>query len=247
MESESTMQSTLTLSQIALLHPAAVPVLEKFNLDYCCHGKQTLEQACEGDLNKYNTVQEALKSVTGQQGERPIDFQNMELNKLIFHIVNHHHRYVKEFMPVIQAHLQKVSTKHGEGHPELKRIFELFAELVTEMTMHMKKEESVLFPAIVQIEDIYKSGVNTDKTFPITVPISVMEKEHEQAGSILEMIRALTHNYTPPASACTTYQVTFKELKEFEYDLHQHVNLENNILFPRALKMLQNLIQASAN
>ena len=234
-----------TLSQIALQYPAAVPVLEKYNLDYCCHGKQTLEESCKDDVEKYNRVQEVLEKITTRETGNPVVFEIMELRILISHIVNKHHSYVRESMPVILAHLTKVAAKHGEGHPELKQVIKLFEKLADEMTLHMKKEEFVLFPAIGQMEKIRSSGNEVESKFAIEAPVRMMENEHEEAGNIMKEICELTSNYTPPSNACTTYQVMLKELQEFQGDLHQHVNLENNILFPRALKMQQDLLQAA--
>ena len=158
--------------------------------------------------------------------------------QLVNHIVTTHHYYVKNAMPLIAVHLEKVAAKHGVSFPEMMRVKELFEVIHQDMDQHMMKEESVLFPRILEIE----KGAGQEVLFSagyISGPIAMMEYEHENAGDALFEIRRLTHNYTVPPGACTTFRICLSELKEFEDDLHEHVHLENNILFPKALQLCE--------
>ena len=141
-------------------------------------------------------------------------------------------------MPVIVGYLQKVAFKHGDRHPELKQIIQLFTAVKEEMEQHMQKEEMILFPRIKEIEKMVAEGkeVNINSTYLLS-PVRMMEQEHDHAGSMLAEIRRLTDNFMPPADACTTYRLSFAALEAFELDLHRHVHLENNILFPKAMQL----------
>ena len=141
-------------------------------------------------------------------------------------------------MPQILSYLQKVASKHGEQHPEMLKVFELFAAVKEEMELHMQKEEQILFPRIQETEKMVNDGIEIriNHTY-LQAPINMMEQEHDHAGSILAEINKLTGNYHPPSDACTTYKLSFAALQAFEMDLHRHVHLENNILFPKALQL----------
>ena len=167
----------------------------------------------------------------------------MNLTQLSDYIFQTHHAYVKNEMPQIYAYLQKVSSKHGERHPELYKIFKTFAAVKEEMEGHMKKEELILFPRIKELQKLVDNE-NTNLQLNIAYlqsPITVMEQEHDHAGTLLNDIRILSNDYTPPQDACTTYRLSFAALEAFELDLHQHVHLENNILFPKAIGMFGEL------
>ncbi|HET9746458.1 MAG TPA: hemerythrin domain-containing protein, partial [Chitinophagaceae bacterium] len=158
-------------------------------------------------------------------------------------IVQTHHAFVKNEMPQIYAYLHKVASKHGERHPELRKIFQTFAAVKEEMEGHMKKEELILFPRIKEMERLANRG---KEQFQMNIgylqsPINVMEHEHDHAGTQLNEIRLMTSDYTPPPDACTTYRLSFAALQAFEIDLHQHVHLENNILFPKAIQEFKKL------
>jgi len=230
----------LSLANIVNKFPSAAGLFDKFDLDYCCHGKQTLREACKDDPAKFNKIEHALHRIAEDviTGIEYHNFENEDLGVLVNYIVNKHHKYVKESMPVILAHLEKVSTRHGDRNPELFEVYQLFDELKMDMEHHMYKEENILFPRIKQVNNSLKSSAisrSIDRNF-LNAPISVMEDDHEKVGNILHEIKKLTADYTPPPGACTTYRVSFDELKQFELDLHRHVHLENNILFPRAVE-----------
>jgi len=230
-----------TLASIVTGNHQAVPVLEKYNLDFCCKGKRTLAQACEEKGIKIESITEELKNLTNAAGKQQMPFTEMSAEQLISYILINHHFYVKQSMPAIFSHLHKVATKHGDRFPNMQKVYDLFVIIMREMTVHMEKEESDLFPRIKEVENLSRSG-RSSEILPgyIQIPVDAMEADHEEAGDILYEIRTLTNNYMPPADACTTFKVTLAELKEFEEDLHKHVHLENNILFPKAIRYENN-------
>jgi regulator of cell morphogenesis and NO signaling len=223
-----------TLAQIVNDNHQAASVFEKYNLDFCCKGKRSLQIACEEKNLQGELVAAEIDSVLQQQIKPLNDFNSFSLTELVEYIVSTHHAYTKRELSQIFTYLQKVSSKHGERHNELYRIFECFASLKEEMEMHMRKEELILFPKIEELETIDQSS---ELSMNIQVPISVMEDEHEHAGNLMEKIRLYSSNYTPPEDACTTYRLSFAALQALEKDLHQHVHLENNILFPKAIEL----------
>ena len=227
-----------TLATIVTNNHFTVPVLEKYDLDFCCKGKRTLADACTEKGISLEAISEELeKSSLTPTTKMP--FAQMTAEQLISYILIHHHFYVKQSMPTILGHLEKVAAKHGDRVPYMVEVLNLFKEIETEMTLHMHKEEVILFPRIKEVVVLQNTHQHSNLTADyIAAPIEVMELEHEHAGDILYKIRELTNNYTPPAEACTTFQVSLAELKEFEEDLHRHVHLENNLLFPLAEKML---------
>lgn len=226
-----------SLSSIALAHHQVIPVLEKYSLDFCCRGKKTLSEACaEKNIPLQQVIGEIREATNISKPVMP--FTEMTAEQLIAYIVTTHHFYVKNTMPVILGQLEKLVSKHGERYPYLKRVLQLFSEVKNEMDAHMIKEERVLFPRIKEITSMSLS--NKEMIYPaayILAPIQVMEAEHDHAGQCLFEIRDITHHYTPPEDACTTHRVCLEALKAFEADLHQHVHLENNILFPKAISM----------
>jgi regulator of cell morphogenesis and NO signaling len=224
-----------TLAQIVNENHEAATIFEKYDLDFCCRGKRSLEAACEEGQLPAETIAEELGVALKRNGSAPVDFDKMSLTALADYIISMHHDYTKKALPQIFYYLQKVSSKHGDRHTELYKIFEKFSELKDDMEMHMQKEELILFP---KIKDLEKAAQNNERSaFSIQIPITVMEDEHEHAGNLLKEIRDLSDNYNPPVDACTTYRLSFAALQAFEADLHQHVHLENNILFPRAIKL----------
>jgi regulator of cell morphogenesis and NO signaling len=228
----------LTLSQIVTDQFKAAAVFEKYSLDFCCKGKITLKEACQTKGIPLEAVVEELERVLadGSSAQEEV-FKQMTASQLIDYIVLRHHFYVRQAIPLIYSHLQRVTTKHGETFPWMHRVFNLFVAVADELNLHMKKEEEVLFPAIKQKEQAMQQGdASTSFGIPIKTVLMVMEKEHEQSGEWMDHIRRLTNNYLPPMNACTTHRICLAELKEFEEDLHRHVHLENYMLFPKALE-----------
>lgn len=220
-----------SLKNIALENHKAIPVLEKYSLDFCCKGGKTLEQACaEKNLVLHDVVDE-INTILGKNNKEAA-FNEMTAEQLISYILIHHHMYVKTNIPVIYNHIQKVAVKHGERFPYVQEVLVLFQEVATELIDHMEKEEKILFPRIKAMFSEEGKGQNIN----VEAPIHVMEMEHEKAGELLFKIREITQFYTAPETACTTHRIMLDELKAFEEDLHQHVHLENNILFPMAMQ-----------
>lgn len=229
----------LPLKSIALSHHEFIPVLEKYSLDFCCKGNKTLKDVCsekkisiEVILDEFNQCKPEVKN--------QMPFMEMTAEQLVSYILIHHHFYVKNSIPTIQHHLQKVVTKHGETFPKMLDILSLFKRVSDELISHMEKEEKILFPAIKQLFTNNKNA-ETEKSVPKSIidQISELKHEHETAGDLLNTIRTITNNYTAPLSACTTHRLSLEELKHFEENLHQHVHLENNVLFPKAAQFLE--------
>jgi len=227
------------MKDIALSNPAARQVLEDAGLDYCCGGGQSLHDAC---LHTDVPAEEILKRLRENSKDVSPDEANWTsapLSDLTRHIRERHHRYVREAIARVQTLLDKVVTKHGENHPEITDIQKLFTEVGREMIMHMQKEEQILFPYIDALEKAASTHGSMEPPFFQTVrnPIHTMMKEHDSAGELAKQIRKASAEYTLPADACTSYKALYQDLQAFEADLHQHVHLENNILFPRAVEM----------
>ncbi|MCF7922004.1 MAG: iron-sulfur cluster repair di-iron protein [Candidatus Marinimicrobia bacterium] len=214
-------------------------VFKSFDIDYCCGGKKTLEQACkENDLEIVGVVT-ALNEVVKQPKGSGIDYRQWKLDFLCDYIVNTHHAYVNNAIDQISMDIVKVLRAHGSPHPELLEIKACFDQLSSELTTHMKKEEIILFPYIKKMVQDQNSNQNPSRPpfGSIQNPINAMETEHVGAGKLIARIRNLSNDYTVPADGCTTYGVTLAGLHQFEEDLHQHIHLENNILFPSAIKL----------
>lgn len=227
--------------EIATANPAAARVFEDLGIDYCCGGNRSLSAACASANVAVETVLGLLE--TSQPPSETRAWNHAPLSDLTRHIVEHHHGFVRLESPRILSLLDKVSTKHGPAHPELSQISELFASLASELEEHMKIEEYILFP---YIESLTCAAEPTACFASVESPIQVMVDDHESAGAILSKIHALTGGYQPPADACAAFQTLYRKLEEFERDLHWHVHLENNILFPRAIAAEQERGKASA-
>jgi regulator of cell morphogenesis and NO signaling len=225
--------SNKTLSQIVTNHYQTARVFENHGLDFCCKGKRPLIEACE---EKHVPVEKILADLYEaiKSEENAGDFNNMSLTELAEYIVRVHHTYVKLNLPQIFNYILRVASKHGDNFPYMKEVYLLFAELKEEFEQHMVKEEKILFPRIKLLE--LNAAENTNASY-LQGPIDLMEEDHDRAGMIMQKIRELTNNYTAPEQACTTFRLTLDSLKAFEEDLHQHVHLENNILFPKALQL----------
>ena len=237
--------NTKSLAQIVTNDHRTAAIFEKYHLDFCCKGKRPLLQACTEQHLPVDEIVSELETVLQQDSKNTmINFDTLSLTQLADYIENTHHDYVKKESPQILAYLQRVAAKHGNRHPEMLKVFELLTEVKEEMEQHIQKEEVILFPRIKMLE---KGEQINQPIVYLEAPISVMELEHDHAGNLLDEIRKLTSEYNPPADACTTYRLSFAALKAFEMDLHQHVHLENNILFPKALAIFTQATEASLN
>jgi regulator of cell morphogenesis and NO signaling len=221
-----------TLSQIVKDHYETARVFENYGLDFCCKGKRSLVAACEENGIDISNITKELNEAL-QKETASTDFNRMSLTELTEYIVRVHHHYVKENLPQIDGYVQRVAGKHGDRFPNMVEVAKLFKELKTDFESHMLKEEKILFPRIKLLEITGTENVNDQQ---LRMPIDVMEDEHDHAGEIMQKIRKLTSDYTAPESACTTHRLSLEALKAFEADLHTHVHLENNILFPKALE-----------
>jgi regulator of cell morphogenesis and NO signaling len=243
-----TFEKNQTIRDIAIQHPESVRVFENLGIDYCCGGKRPLGEACE----KANVPIATLMQLLGELDNSGVSQEGQQWNVASFrnltaHIVNRHHRYVRDEAPRLETLLQKVVTRHGGAHPELGDIQETFRALSAELMSHMMKEERVLFPFLEQLEAAARSGGPVPVAcFPtVEFPISRMLAEHDDAGVLTARIRELSAGYQPPDDACPSYRGLYHGLEEFERDLHHHVHLENNILFPRAIEMERSLTETT--
>lgn len=227
------------VKDIALSNPAARQVLEDAGLDYCCGGGKSIEDACSQAGISPDEILNRLRQNTKDTGAADANWMATPLCELTHYIREKHHHYVREAIPRTQALAEKVAAKHGKNHAELADIRNLFAEVGQEMIMHMRKEEQILFPYIDALEQATNGDRAVEPPFFQTVknPVNAMMKEHDSAGNLVRQIRNLTVDYAVPADACTSYKALYEALREFEADLHQHVHLENNVLFPRAVEM----------
>ncbi|WP_394907643.1 iron-sulfur cluster repair di-iron protein [uncultured Mesonia sp.] len=214
-------------------------IFNAHGIDFCCRGNRKVNDVC--DLKKINKQQleNQLQQVFTEKTTGEPDFRAWPLDLLADYIEKTHHRYVSEKSPVLQQFLTKLCKVHGERHPELFTIHEAFNDLAKELASHMKKEELILFPFIRKMinHKITHQPLEKPHFGSVENPINMMEHEHTEAGELLQVIEKNTNGYTPPADACNTYRVTFAMLKEFEEDLHKHIHLENNILFPKAIAL----------
>ena len=233
--------TTQTVREIALENPASIRVFEAFGIDYCCGGRKPLAEACEAKNLSFDAVIAALKKGSANDAPATEDWSQKSLSSLAAHIVNTHHAYVRRELPRLAELAAKVVNRHGDTKPELPQIQAKVAQISEELTEHLAKEEVVLFPYINRFERAKEDGTAKPHGCFGTVanPIAMMTQEHDAAGTLMADIRELSSDYTPPVGACPTFLAFYNGLHEFEQDLHQHIHLENNILFPRALQMEQ--------
>jgi regulator of cell morphogenesis and NO signaling len=230
---------TQTVREIALELPHSIRVFERFGIDYCCGGRKPLGEACiAGDLSA-EEVLAALGSAANTAVPLPVDWSQVSLRRLIEHIVATHHAYVQRELPRLAVLAQKVVNRHGDTQAHLPAIQNTLAQLDDELTHHLAKEENILFPYIAALESaLVSGGAFPDACFgAVANPIAMMTSEHEAAGTLLAAIQSLSSNFVTPVGACPTYHAFYDGLKEFQQDLHQHIHLENNILFPRAIDL----------
>lgn len=213
-------------------------VFEEYGLDFCCKGNRSLSEACKEKNIEVGKVAEQLNQLTEKKNGN-LQADDWTLDFLVDYIMNNHHQYVRKMIPIITLHADKVASVHGENHPETINIADLFHAVRDELEMHLMKEERILFP---QIKQMVLTKNENSEFFPppfgtIQNPIRMMELEHTSAGDAMHRIRELSNNYLHPEDACSTFKALYSELKEFEEDLHKHIHLENNILFPKAIEL----------
>lgn len=231
-----------TVGQIAAKDIRKAEVFKKYGIDFCCGGKKSLKQVCEEKGLSLTTVEAELEGVK-QTVQASENYDRWNPDFLADYIFNRHHQYYYDEAPVIGELLEKVVGHHGDRFPELEDVYRLFVTLVQELNSHFAKEEKVLFPFIKALVRAKQSG-NADELknhFSIAGAVQMMEADHDAAGGILAELNGITNNYTAPEGACNSFQFLYKKLEELEDDLHQHIHLENNILFPKALALEKEL------
>lgn len=229
----------MTVREVAIELPQSTRLFETLKIDYCCGGNRPLAEACASAGVDVDNVMEMLAEASQSTPPDTGEFANASLPDLITHILNTHHVFTKSELERLQSLTNKVVAAHGANHPELIELCELFQKLSADLKPHMFKEEQVLFPYMMAMAQAaeQKHAAPFAPFGTVNNPIRMMMREHDTAGEILRDIRALTSDYKVPADACISYQTLYQALEDLEKDLHQHIHLENNILFPKALAM----------
>jgi len=232
-----------TIGDIVAADYRAAAIFERFGLDFCCGGKRTLNEVCQQPTVDIGALLRALDELPGGEGVPEDPAAAWPLDTLVEHILSRHHAYVKSAIPTLAAHTARIAAVHGGRSPELPGLVRQFAAVADGLTLHMAKEEQILFPYIRSLVDAGRAGrrIGSSPFGTVHNPIRMMEAEHEEAGDEMRLIRELTRDYALPDFACATYRACFDELQEFERDLHRHVHLENNILFPAAIRLEERL------
>lgn len=232
-----------TLGEIATKDLRKAQVFKKYGLDFCCGGKKTVKEACAEKGLDVTKVEQELQQADRIPASRPLPYNDWSLDFLADYIVNTHHSYVRKNLPDIMGYAKKVMKVHGSRYPELLRIHQLVEDVNAELMAHMVKEERILFPYIKELvaaknntQPLHAAAFGT-----VQNPINIMEMEHELVGKNLAEIKELSNNYLLPEDACASYSLLYRMLYEFEDDLHLHIHLENNILFPKALEIEKQL------
>lgn len=231
-----------TIGEIVSDDYRTAQVFKRHGLDFCCGGGRTVSEACEKKGVDPETITREL-TMLGDGNGTSHNYKDWSPDFLIDYIINNHHNYVRNKLPEIHLYAAKVARVHGASHPENVKILKRFEVLASALKEHLKKEEEILFPYVKILVEAERTGEKPEAPDFITAenPIRMMEAEHEDAGKEMEEIRQLSNDFSPPADACATYRVLYENLKEFRDDLHKHVHLENNILFPKALELEKRL------
>lgn len=231
-----------TVAEVVTENIKAAHVFKKHGIDFCCGGGITIEKACAKNNVDYVILEKELEAIDTIVSNA-YNYDNWDLSFLVDHIVNIHHKYVEDAIPLLLHYAAKVANVHGHHYKEVIEINELVVDIAKELAVHMKKEELILFPFVKQLVIAEKKKIKPNSPHFGTVinPIEMMEDEHENAGDIFKRIAELSNNYTPPEEACNTFRALYSKLEEFEQDLHHHIHLENNILFPKTIKLEQQL------
>ncbi|HEU4713147.1 MAG TPA: iron-sulfur cluster repair di-iron protein [Pyrinomonadaceae bacterium] len=232
--------SAMTVREVVVQLPEATRLFETLKIDYCCGGNQPLTKACESAGVEVDNIMSMLAGLSDAgTNDKSVDFQTFSPTKLIDHIVETHHVFTRTELDRMSVLVEKVYGVHGANHPELLKVRDLFQRLDADLRPHMFKEEQVLFPYITRLE----AAVSHNQLAPfapfgtVNNPIRMMMMEHDMAGTLLRELRAVTSDYKTPPDACISYQTLYQAFENFEKDLHQHIHLENNILFPKAIEL----------
>jgi len=224
----------------------AAGVFKKYGIDFCCQGNRTIDDACTTQNLDSESLIKDLSEVINQKAEGTVDYKSWPLDLLVDYIEKKHHRYVEEKINEITPYVAKIAKVHGDNHPELIEINESFISCTEALASHMKEEEQILFPYVREIVKAKLENLPFAKPSFSTIesPIETLMTEHNAEGERFRKIAELSNNYQAPADGCNTYKVTFALLKEFEEDLHLHIHLESNIVFPEILKLEKEIFNA---
>ena len=230
---------TVTVGDLVANDYRAARVFEKYGIDFCCGGKIALSTACREAGIDPEELRRELAKCAAEPADRSQNFGEWDLPFLADYIVNTHHAYLKKDTASIAAYAHKIAQVHGEHHPEVIRIAEIFDKIAADLVLHLHQEEELLFPAIRKMAALQKQGtVPAQKDVEaLRAELATLNHEHDEIGAAIHEIRHLSNNYAIPGDVCNTFMITYRKLKEFEDDLHKHVHLENNILFPKAANL----------
>ena len=223
----------LKVGEIVTRDIRTASLFKEAGIDFCCEGYKTFEVACKEKGVDYLLLKDKIYALESEPEKASQNYKEWELGFLCDYIVNTHHKFVLKSLPDLVFYTQKIANVHGASHPELKEVASLFEQINNELMQHLKNEEEVLFPAI---KDVISSRSSVSKSI-ISSEIERMKNEHEFAGGAMDKINELTNHYHLPEDGCNTYRLSLNLLEKFEDDLHIHVHLENNILYPKALKL----------
>lgn len=235
-------EKATSLGELVAADYRKAEVFGKFGLDFSCGWKKSLKEACNEKGIDDEEVTSALAEVERQPTGMPLDYNSWELDFLVEYIVNVHHKYVRENVNMLSEYSEKVANRHGSNHPEVIRIAQLYKEIATFLTAHIQKEETTLFPYIKKLAIVKRDKSKETPLFKnIEIPLKVHLGEHELIRKYMFEIHQISNEFKPPDDACSSYKGLYSKLDEFEKDFHTHVNLENNILFPKVIKLEKEL------
>lgn len=231
----STIDADKTLAALVEENPERARLFESRNLDFCCGGDQTLTEACEDQGLDLEEFRDEIAEVD-RRNPASSDEQFDSLTDLVDYIVEHHHEYLRDELAPLSELIEKVEGVHGDNHPELHEVAEVFEQLAREIPVHLSEEEQILFPIVRQLEDQGASGVEAETASQL---LEGLEGDHDETAEHLEQIRELTDGFAVPEDACPSYQNMLERLEELERDLHMHVHRENNVLFEKVRKRVE--------
>jgi regulator of cell morphogenesis and NO signaling len=239
-------ESQTTVAELATEHPATIRVFQRYGIDFCCGGKRALAEVCDAHRVSLDALRQDLAAALEARHESGVPLARVGLRDLAAHVVERYHRPLDEELPRLSQLMTKVAAVHGDRHPYLAEAAAAFAALREDIEPHMMKEERVLFPYIARLDGLSIAGTPllASPFGSIESPITVMEMEHETVGRLLADLRRLTEGFTPPADACNSFRGLLHGLAELERDTHEHIHVENNILFPRAKALEAQMLQA---
>jgi regulator of cell morphogenesis and NO signaling len=228
-----------TIGEIVAADYRTAKVFEKYGIDFCCGGKVALAAICKEKGLDLSALTAELEMVENEPVERSQNYSTWSLPFLADYIVNTHHVYLKENDEQIAAYARKIAGVHGARHPEVVKIAAIFDKIASDMASHLQEEEDLFFPAVKRADAATRAGASPEAKDRETIRMSILKlfREHEEIGDAVHTIRHLSNEYAIPDDVCNTFMITYRKLKEFEEDLHKHVHLENNILFPKAAQL----------